>query len=42
MDETPRREIEGMDFLTAAEKKLIFEDNAKKFFNLKFGQASGA
>jgi len=42
LDETPKREIEAMDFLSAAEKKLIFEENAKKVFNLKVGQASGA
>ena len=33
LDET-RPIIEGFDFLSAAEKKMIFEDNAKKVFNL--------
>jgi OH-DDVA meta-cleavage compound hydrolase len=33
LDET-RHIIEGLEFLTAAEKKMIFEDNAKKVFKL--------
>ena len=34
LDET-RFTIEGIDWLTAADKQMIFEDNAKKVFNLK-------
>ena len=34
LDET-RFTIEAIDWLTAADKKMIFEDNAKKVFNLK-------
>ena len=34
LDET-RHIIEGFDWLSAADKKLIFEDNAKKLFNIK-------
>ena len=34
LDET-RHIIEGFDFLTAAEKKMIFEDNAKKLFKIQ-------
>lgn len=33
LDET-RHIIEGFDWLSAADKKLIFEDNAKKLFNI--------
>jgi len=33
LDET-RHIIEGFDWLSAAEKKMIFEDNAKKVFKL--------
>ncbi|HYK58094.1 MAG TPA: amidohydrolase family protein [Bryobacteraceae bacterium] len=40
LDET-RHIIEGFDFLSAAEKKLIFEDNAKTLFKLDAGQAKG-
>jgi len=40
LDET-RHIIEGFDFLSAAEKKLIFEDNAKSLFKLDAGQAKG-
>jgi predicted TIM-barrel fold metal-dependent hydrolase len=34
LDET-RFTIEAIDWLTAEDKKKIFEDNAKKVFNLK-------
>jgi predicted TIM-barrel fold metal-dependent hydrolase len=34
LDET-RFTIEAIDWLSAADKKMIFEDNAKKLFNLK-------
>ena len=34
LDET-RHLIEGFDFLSAAEKKMIFEDNAKKVFKIQ-------
>src|SRR5258706_11676063 len=34
LDET-RFTIEAIDWLTAADRKMIFEDNAKKVFNLK-------
>src|SRR6476661_4688737 len=34
LDET-RHIIEGFDFLSAAEKKMIFEDNAKKLFKIQ-------
>ena len=34
LDET-RFTIEAIDWLSAADKKMIFEDNAKKVFNLK-------
>jgi predicted TIM-barrel fold metal-dependent hydrolase len=34
LDET-RHLIEGFEFLSAAEKKMIFEDNAKKLFKLQ-------
>ena len=37
LDET-RHTIEGIEWLTAADKKMIFEDNAKKVFNLKVPQ----
>jgi OH-DDVA meta-cleavage compound hydrolase len=34
LDET-RFTIESIDWLSATDKKMIFEDNAKKLFNLK-------
>jgi OH-DDVA meta-cleavage compound hydrolase len=34
LDET-RYIIEGFDWLSAADKKLIFEENAKKLFKIK-------
>ena len=34
LDET-RHIIEGFEFLSAAEKKMIFEDNAKKLFKIQ-------
>ena len=37
LDET-RYTIEAIDWLTDADKKMIFEDNAKKVFNLKVAQ----
>jgi OH-DDVA meta-cleavage compound hydrolase len=40
LDET-RYIIEGFDWLSAAEKKMIFEDNAKKLFNLNVESAQG-
>jgi OH-DDVA meta-cleavage compound hydrolase len=39
LDET-RHLIEAFDWLSAADKKLIFEDNAKKLFKLDVGAAS--
>ena len=39
LDET-RFTIESIDWLTAADKKMIFEDNAKKVFNLKVPEAA--
>ena len=39
LDET-RHLIEAFDWLSAAEKKMIFEDNAKKVFKLEVGAAS--
>jgi OH-DDVA meta-cleavage compound hydrolase len=39
LDET-RHLIEAFDWLSAAEKKLIFEDNAKKVFKIKTAQES--
>src|SRR5262252_6136193 len=41
LDQT-REIIEDIGFLSSADKKLIFEDNAKKLFKIKTGQASGA
>jgi predicted TIM-barrel fold metal-dependent hydrolase len=40
LDET-RFLIEAFDWLSAADKKLIFEDNAKKLFRLDVPQAKG-
>jgi predicted TIM-barrel fold metal-dependent hydrolase len=39
LDET-RFTIEAIDWLSAADKKMIFEDNAKKLFNLKVTEAA--
>ena len=41
LDET-RHLIEGFDWLSAAEKKMIFEDNAKKIFKLDVQPTSTA
>jgi len=41
LDET-RYIIEAFDWLSEADKKLIFEDNAKKFFKLDLGSATAA
>ena len=41
LDET-RFTIEAIDWLTAADKKMIFEDNAKKVFNLKVTEPAAA
>ncbi len=41
LDET-RFTIEGIDWLSAADKKMIFEDNAKKVFNLKVAEPAAA
>src|SRR5215471_5891178 len=41
LDET-RFTIEAIDWLTAADKKAIFEDNAKKLFNLKVAEPAAA
>ena len=41
LDET-RFTIEAIDWLTAADKKMIFEDNAKKVFNLKVAERAAA
>jgi predicted TIM-barrel fold metal-dependent hydrolase len=39
LDET-RHLIEDFDWLSAADKKLIFEDNSKKLFKLDVGEAA--
>ena len=39
LDET-RYLIEAFDWLSDADKKLIFEDNAKKLFNLKVAETA--
>ena len=39
LDET-RFTIEAIDWLTAEDRKKIFEDNAKKLFNLKVAEAA--
>ena len=35
-----RYTIEGIEWLTDADKKMIFEDNARKLFNLKVPEAA--
>ena len=40
LDET-RFTIEAIDWLSDADKKMIFEDNAKKLFNLKVPETDG-
>ena len=39
LDET-RFTIEAIDWLSDADKKMIFEDNAKRLFNLKVPEAA--
>jgi predicted TIM-barrel fold metal-dependent hydrolase len=39
LDET-RFTIESIEWLTDADKKMIFEDNAKRVFNLKVPEAA--
>ena len=41
LDET-RFTIEAIDWLTPADRKMIFEDNAKKLFNLKVTETVAA
>jgi predicted TIM-barrel fold metal-dependent hydrolase len=41
LDET-RFTIESIEWLTAADRKAIFEDNAKKLFNLKVAEPAAA
>jgi hypothetical protein len=41
LDET-RFTIEAIDWLSASDRKMIFEDNAKKVFNLKVAEPAAA
>jgi 4-oxalmesaconate hydratase len=41
LDET-RFTIEGIDWLTEADKRMIFEENARKVFNLKVTETAAA